>query len=126
MKIKIIYTIVAFVFATQTFVAQNKISGNIKDEQTKEILSGVLIYINDLKTGAITDKEGNFKLENIKTGTYLFEISLIGYKKSVKRIYIANDTLVSFLISESVSELNEVVITAVSRSTELKLSPMIQ
>ncbi len=125
MKIKIIYTIVAFVFATQTFVAQNKISGNIKDEQTKEILSGVLIYINDLKTGAITDKEGNFKLENIKTGTYLFEISLIGYKKSVKRIYIANDTLVSFLISESVSELNEVVITAVSRSTELKLSPII-
>ena len=125
MKIKIIYTIVAFVFATQTVVAQNKISGNIKDEQTKEILSGVLIYINDLKTGATTDKEGNFKLENIKTGTYLFEISLIGYKKSVKRIYISNDTLVSFLISESVSELNEVVITAVSRSTELKLSPII-
>ena len=125
MKINIIYTIVAFVFATQTFVAQNKISGNIKDEQTKEILTGVLIYINDLKTGATTDKEGNFKLENIKTGTYLFEISLIGYKKSVKRIYISKDTLVSFLISESVSELNEVVITAVSRSTELKLSPII-
>ena len=125
MKIKIIYTIVAFVFAIQIVVAQNKISGNIKDEQTKEILSGVLIYINDLKTGAITDKEGNFKLENIKTGTYLFEISLIGYKKSVKRIYISKDTLVSFLISESVSELNEVVITAVSRSTELKLSPII-
>ena len=125
MKIKIIYTIVAFVFAIQTVVAQNKISGNIKDEQTKEILSGVLIYINDLKTGATTDKEGNFKLENIKTGTYLFEISLIGYKKSVIRIFIGNDTLVSFLISESVSELNEVVITAVSRSTELKLSPII-
>ena len=125
MKIKIIYTIVAFVFATQIVVAQNKISGNIKDEQRKEILSGVLIYINDLKTGATTDKEGNFKLENIKTGTYLFEISLIGYKKSVKRIFIGSDTLVSFLISESVSELNEVVITAVSRSTELKLSPII-
>ena len=125
MKINIIYTIVAFVFAIKTVVAQNKISGNIKDEQTKEILSGVLIYINDLKTGATTDKEGNFKLENIKTGTYLFEISLIGYKKSVKRIFIGNDTLVSFLISESVSELNEVVITAVSRSTELKLSPII-
>ena len=125
MKIKIIYTIVAFVFAIKIVVAQNKISGNIKDEQTKEILSGVLIYINDLKTGAITDKEGNFKLENIKTGTYLFEISLIGYKKSVKRLFISKDTLVSFLISESVSELNEVVITAVSRSTELKLSPII-
>ena len=54
MKLKIIYTIVAFVFATQTIVAQNKISGSIKDEQTKEILTGVTIYISDLKTGATT------------------------------------------------------------------------
>lgn len=125
MKLKIIYTIVAFVFATQTIVAQNKISGNIKDEQTKEILTGVSVYISDLKTGATTDKEGNYKLENIKTGTYLFEISFIGYKKRVERIYISKDTVVDFLISQAVSELNEVVVTAVSRSTELKLSPII-
>lgn len=125
MKLKIIYTIVAFVFATQTIVAQNKISGNIKDEQTKEILTGVSVYISDLKTGATTDKEGNYKLENIKTGTYLFEISFIGYKKRVERIYVSKDTVVDFLISQSVSELNEVVVTAVSRSTELKLSPII-
>lgn len=125
MKLKIIYTIVAFVFATQNIVAQNKISGNIKDEQTKEVLTGVSVYISDLKTGATTNKEGNYKLENIKTGTYLFEISFIGYKKRVERIYISKDTVVDFLISQSVSELNEVVVTAVSRSTELKLSPII-
>jgi iron complex outermembrane receptor protein len=125
MKLKIIYTIVAFVFATQNIIAQNKISGNIKDEQTKEILTGVSVYISDLKTGANTDKEGNYELENIKTGTYLLEISFIGYKKRVERIYIDKDTVLDFLISQSVSELNEVVVTAVSRSTELKLSPII-
>ncbi len=125
MKLNIIYSIIAFVFATQTFVAQNKISGNIKDDQTKEILTGVSIYISDLKTGATTDQEGNYQLENIKTGTYLFEISLNGYKKRVERIYIHKDTVVDFLINQSVSEFNEVVVTAVSRSTELKLSPII-
>lgn len=125
MKLKIIYTIVAFVFATQTIIAQNKITGNVKDEQTKETLTGVSVYISDLKTGATTDQVGNYKLENIKTGTYLFEISFIGYKKRVERIYINKDTVVDFLISQSVSELNEVVVTAVSRSTELKLSPII-
>ena len=87
MKLIFIYSIIAFVFATQTFVAQNKISGNIKDDQTKEILTGVSIYISDLKTGATTDQEGNYQLENIKTGTYLFEISFNGYKKRVERIY---------------------------------------
>ena len=125
MKHKIIYILVAFVFATPTIVAQNKISGNIKDEQTKEILTGVSVYISDLKTGAITDKEGNYKIENIKKGTYLFEISFIGYKKRVERIYISKDTVADFLISQAVSELSEVVVTAVSRSTELKLSPII-
>lgn len=125
MKLKIIYTIAVFVFATHTIVAQNAISGNIQDEQTKENLTGVTVYISDLKTGATTDKDGNYKLENIKTGTYLFEISFIGYKKRVERIYISKDTVVDFLIGQSVSELNEVVVTAVSRSTELKLSPVI-
>ena len=125
MKLKIIYTIVAFIFATHHIVAQNTISGNIKDEQTKENLTGVTVYSSDLKTGATTDKDGNYKLKNIKTGTYLFEISFVGYKKRAERIYITKDTVVDFIISQSVSELNEVVVTAVSRSTELKLSPIV-
>jgi iron complex outermembrane receptor protein len=125
MKLKIIYTMVAFLFAAQTIIAQNKISGSIKDEQTKETLTGVTVYISDLKTGATTDKEGSYKIENINAGTYLFEISFVGYKKRVERIYIAQDTVIDFLISPSVSELNEVVVTAVTRSTELRLSPVI-
>ena len=48
MKSKIIYPIVALFFATQNIVAQNKISGNIKDEQTKEFITSVSIYISDL------------------------------------------------------------------------------
>ena len=125
MKLKIICTIVAFVFAFQTIVAQNKITGNIKDELAKKDLTGVTVYISDLKTAASTDKEGNYKIDNIKTGTYLFEISFVGYKKRVERIYIGKDTLLDFLIRPAVAELNEIVITAVSHSTELKLSPII-
>ena len=43
MKSKLIYTIVAFFFAIQTIVAQNKISGTIKDEKSKEVLKMFLI-----------------------------------------------------------------------------------
>jgi len=125
MKSKLIYTIVAFFFAIQTIVAQNKISGTIKDEKSKEVLKGVAIYISDLKTGATTDKAGKYELENIKSGSYLLEISFNGYKKRVERIIILKDTLIDFILSESVAELNEIVITAVTRSTELKLSPII-
>ena len=125
MKLKIIYLIIVSVFAIQNLVAQNKISGNIKDEQTKENLKGVVIYITDLKLGASTDKDGNYELENIKPGVYLFEVSFVGYKSATRRFYIGNDTIVDFLLSESPTELSEVVVTAVTRSVELKLSPII-
>ncbi len=125
MKLSFIYTIVAFAFATQNISAQCTLSGNIKDEQTKEHLTGVSIYINDLKLGTTTDKEGNYTLGNIKPGAYLFEVSLAGYKSITHRMYIRKDSMVDFMLEEAAAELSQVVITAVSRSTELKLSPII-
>jgi iron complex outermembrane receptor protein len=125
MKLTFIYSFVAFICATQTLVAQISIGGKITDEQTNESLIGVTVYINDLKTGITTDKDGDYLLENIQPGTYLFELSLVGYKKRVERLVLVNDTIVDFFMLPAVSELNEVVVTAVTRSTELKLSPII-
>ena len=125
MKTRILFAAIAIAYAASHTHAQNRISGNIRDEQTMEPLTGVSVYVNDLRKGAITDRDGNYSLENIKTGTYLFEISYIGYKKRVEKINISGNATHDFKLSESVSELSEVVVTAVSRSTELKLSPVI-
>ena len=122
MKLKFIYSFITFFVLTQSNIAQIRISGHIKDEQTNEALTGVAIYISDLNTGATSNEEGNYKIENIKPGNYLFEYSYTGYKKRVERIFIEKDTIINILISQSVSELNEVVVTAVTRSTELKFS----
>lgn len=126
MKLKIAFImIVAFVFAAQNMVAQIKIMGNIKDEQTKEVLTGAIVYLSGLKTGASTDKDGKYIIEKLKTGTYLFEISYIGYKRRVERINIKKDTVINFELNQSVSELSEVIVTAVTRNTELKFSPVV-
>jgi iron complex outermembrane receptor protein len=120
MKLKFIITLVVLFLTMNILLAQNKISGNIKDEKTKENIVGVSVYISELKVGAITNKTGDYKIEQIQNGTYLFEISCLGYKKRVERINIHNDTIVNFQISESVTEMNEVVITGVSHTSELK------
>jgi len=124
MKLKLFY-MVALAFAIQNSVAQNRISGNIKDAQTNENIIGAAIYINDLKFGTATDVEGNYSLDNVRTGAYLFEVSYIGYKNITSRIYVSQDTVVNFELSESATELSEIVVTGVSRSTELKLSPVV-
>jgi iron complex outermembrane receptor protein len=105
--------------------AQNKISGNITDEKTNEPLAGVSVHISDLRKGSSTDKTGFYQIENIKKGNYLVEVSIVGYKTITKNIDISKDTIINFVMNDAVAELNEVVITGVTRSTELKQSPVI-
>lgn len=125
MKFKIIISVVSLVLTTQNIFAQNKISGNIKDGTTKENLTGVSVYLSDLKTGTVTNNNGDYRIASLKTGTYLFEISLMGYKTVVQQIAITKDTIVDFNLTPASKELSEVVVTGVTRSIELKQSPII-
>lgn len=125
MKSKLLITGVAILLLTLNAKAQNKISGNITDEKTNEPLAGVSIHISDLRKGSSTDKTGVYQIENIKKGNYLVEVSIVGYKTITKNIVISKDTIINFVMNDAVAELNEVVITGVTRSTELKQSPVI-
>ncbi len=113
-----------FLLASLNMIAQNTVSGNVKDIQTKENLPGVSIYIADLETGTTTGVNGNYEIKNLKRGVYLFNISYVGYQSIVKPFQINKDTVINFQLSPSVTELNEVVVTGVARSTEVKLNPV--
>lgn len=105
--------------------AQNLFSGTVKDAQTKEPIIGVSVYISDLKKGSSTDINGHFEIENMKFGNYLLEISSVGYKSVIERVSITQNTEIDYLLTNASKELTEVVVTGVTRSTELKLSPII-
>jgi iron complex outermembrane recepter protein len=121
-------TIIAFIFllsvVNQCFT-QNKITGSVKDGLTKEGLIEATIYINDLKIGATTDSIGNFSFDNIPKGSYLFEVKYIGYKDRIERIKIDSSQAFDFTLTSAVSELNAIVVTAMTHATELKHSPLV-
>jgi iron complex outermembrane recepter protein len=117
--------LIFLILILQKGFSQNSLLGNVKDTPTKMPLVGVSVYINDLHKGTLTDKEGNFKIENIKAGNYLLEISSVGYKSNIEKINIQNNTTLYFQLNPATKELTEVVVTGVTRSTELKLSPVI-
>jgi iron complex outermembrane recepter protein len=117
--------LIFLILILQKGFSQNSLLGNVKDTPTKMPLVGVSVYINDLHKGTLTDKEGNFKIENIKAGNYLLEISSVGYKSNIEKINIQNNTTLYFQLNPASKELTEVVVTGVTRSTELKLSPVI-
>lgn len=116
---------VVFLITTAGAFAQNTISGKIKDRATNETLSGVSVYLPDLKTGTISDANGDYKIPNLKKGSYLIEISTTGYKTIARRIELTGNMVVDFSLDFSATELNEVTVTGVTRSTELKRNPVI-
>jgi hypothetical protein len=55
-------------------------TGTITDSKTGEPLPGDTIMIKGTYFGASTNVDGNYKVANIKSGTYTIEVSLISYK----------------------------------------------
>ena len=105
--------------------AQYKISGVVRDFTTKETLPGVTVYISDIKRGAVTGVDGNFEIPNLRKGSYLLEITYTGYQSMPVRVDLEKDTSLMVSLKTSVTELGEVVVTGVTRATELKRNPVI-
>lgn len=103
----------------------SQISGKIMDNQDSSPLEYATAALynqqdNSLVTGVITDDDGSFLIENIKTGLYYLEASFMGYtSKKVKDITVTerNESIDLGVIKLALgSELNEVLIKA-ERST---------
>ena len=60
------------------------IRGKVVDQNTQEPLIGVLIeaYADSVKSGAITNSEGEFRLESMPVGRYTLNFSYLGYENA--------------------------------------------
>ena len=104
--------------------AKGTLSGKVTDAKTGVALSGVSIVIPDMKVGTATDASGNYTLKSIGEGKHLVEVSHIGYTTLAEEVIITSNTKKDFVLSETVLENNAVVVTGVSRSTQLKKVPV--
>ena len=62
---KKILIICVLILTYQIAIAQNKITGKITDNITGEAVAGATVYLPELKTGTIADKEGVYKIDNL-------------------------------------------------------------
>ncbi|MBI5474660.1 MAG: TonB-dependent receptor [Ignavibacteriae bacterium] len=92
-----------------------KISGVVRDQQTREPLVGVNITILGTRMGATTDLEGSFFILNIPAGKYELQASLVGYGKVVQRDVIVNSnktTVADFGLTATTIEQEAIVVEA--------------
>lgn len=123
MYIKNITCIIALFITFQTF-SQVKLTGVIKDKQTNEILPGVILYFPDLKSSSVSKNDGSFEVNNLPSIKTLLQIRLMGYQTIIKTIDLATTNTLSIEMEQSHIEANEVVVTGVSKATEIKRNPV--
>lgn len=86
------------------------IQGNIRDKNTLEPLAFAKVTVEGEQKGAITDIDGNYKLE-LPVGTYTLSASMSGYETQKKFNVVVNSgnsETINFELSSQLQEVEEV------------------
>ncbi|HVA99487.1 MAG TPA: TonB-dependent receptor [Bacteroidia bacterium] len=121
MKKYILITLLS-VFVNLT-MAQNSLSGIVKDSINGTTLPGATIYIPDLRVGVSSGENGAYSLKNIPKGTYTVEVDLIGYGAQAFSVKIVGDVTKNISLIQSYIEESEVVVTGNSSATTTAKTP---
>ena len=94
------------------------IRGKVIDEVNNTPLIGVNIIVvgtTDAQFGSTTDADGNYRINNVPLGRHSLRVTYIGYEEqTVSNIVVTagKEVVLNFGLTESVSQLSEVVIVS--------------
>ncbi|WP_010664901.1 SusC/RagA family TonB-linked outer membrane protein [Marinilabilia salmonicolor] len=100
----------------QGLVAQHHVSGKVVDTKNEPLI-GVNIVEKGTSNGVITDIDGNYSIE-VSDGNTVLVFSFIGFEDM--EVVVDNRTIVDVALQETLTELGEVVVTALGIKREKK------
>ena len=119
-------SIIIFLFTLTSISAfsQLTVTGSITDNDTHETLIGATIFFPEIHKGTTTNTSGQYKITELPKGTFNMKISFIGYKTRLIHIHLTQDTTINITLGADLKEMKEVIITGLSKSTELRINPV--
>lgn len=119
-KLKHSLLLLFFVLIANAVSAQIKLSGKVTSADGGPA-AGISVSIKGTKVGSVTDNDGMYALNSatLKPGNYTVVFSGVGFKTAEKEI-TATTTSLDATLAESVSKLDEVIITGTSAGTTRK------
>jgi iron complex outermembrane receptor protein len=127
----LLFTLLLLTVALSPLCAQSGgIQGTVTDEMTGSSLPGVHIRLLDpvdqrFITGAYTDRDGNFSIEEISTGAYTLVTSFLGCQTDSRQITVDNGSPVklSIALRDEILDMGEVIVTASRRKEKMLDAP---
>jgi hypothetical protein len=106
--------ILLFIFINVSLIAYNQvIKGTIYDIVTKNTIYSASVYFSGTSVGALSDENGNFRLDISKYSNMPLTVSAIGYYSVTLTDFSKNEPLLVYM-NPKLFELNEVVVKAKS------------
>lgn len=112
---KLLITLLYLFTFSSGLLSQNVVSGMVFDKESSDIIPGVNITykIDSIQYGVTTSNDGSFVFLIPKGKNILVTFSFIGYKSQSKLIVAnGNNKGLKIYLSESVTELNDVVVNS--------------
>ncbi|HEY4197953.1 MAG TPA: TonB-dependent receptor [Mucilaginibacter sp.] len=100
------------------------LTGTITDKADGKPIPGATISVPDLRIGTVSDVNGKYNIAQLPKGVYLVQISFIGYATFNQRVDFSRTSQLNVQLQASSIEAGEVVITGVSKATEIKRDPV--
>jgi iron complex outermembrane receptor protein len=108
--------LLALLFCTQlTLFSQYSISGKVNDENGNP-MPGANVVLRETFSGQTTNKEGEFSLKKIKSGTYTISVSFLGYETENKTINLDKDINLMFELNPKSYLADEVIVLSTRAS----------
>lgn len=107
--------LISLVFISCLWAQEIRIQGKVTDKETGRPLAGVNISINELKTGAVSDRDGNYALQVNKEGRFVLVASYVGFSPSQVSVLLnsARSPLrVNFRLMPEILEGQSILITS--------------
>jgi iron complex outermembrane receptor protein len=95
-----------------TLMAQSSffVKGSVVDDK-QNALDGASVYLYPSNKGAITDELGNFVIKNVAKGTYVIELSYVGYESVVDTINVTRNLEYNTQLNAAALNLQEVLVS---------------
>ena len=111
-------------------MAQGNVRGKIIDKETGEPVEFVNVVVNpkgssDMAGGAITDEEGNFRIDELEYGSYVLTVSYIGYQNATREFTLSATARSAYFkqiaLGEDSKMLKEVEVTGIRSQMKFEI-----
>ncbi len=121
-RISIIFSILILSISGAAHAQSGIISGKVTTSDDGSPLQGANVYIEGTYFGAATDREGNYRISKIPSGSYELKVSYMGYETITRNVTIRSGRTLSedFSLEIAVAFGEEVVITGGMREGQAK------